>query len=79
MTNEGPRFVVTPRAVLDFDPATLRMRLKSVHAGTTAEEVQRHTGFDLAVSGDVPTTPPPTDDELTILRERVDKTGTLRA
>jgi glutaconate CoA-transferase subunit B len=79
LTNEGPRFVVTPRAVMDFDKTTLRMRLKSVHAGNTAEEVQRHTGFDLGITGDVPQTPPPTDEELTVLRERIDKTGTLRA
>ncbi|AXI52495.1 MULTISPECIES: hypothetical protein [Alphaproteobacteria] len=79
LTNEGPRFVVTPRAVLDFDPATLRMRLKSVHAGHTAAEVQRHTGFDLGITQNVPQTPLPTEEELTALRERIDKTGTLRA
>ena len=71
--------MVTPRAVMDFDPTTLRMRLKSVHAGNTAEEVQRNTGFDLGIRGDVPQTPPPTEEELTVLRERIDKTGTLRA
>tara|TARA_E500000318_G_scaffold86349_1_gene82749 strand:- start:1308 stop:2075 length:768 start_codon:yes stop_codon:yes gene_type:complete len=79
LTNEGPRFVVTPRAVMDFDKTTLRMRLKSVHSGNTADEVQRHTGFDLGATGDVPQTPPPTEEELTVLRERIDKTGTLRA
>ena len=57
----------------------LRMRLKSVHEGNTPEDVQRHTGFDLAISGDVPQTWPPTEEELRVLRQRIDTSGTLRA
>jgi len=79
LTKEGPRLVVTPRAVLDFDPETLRMRLKSVHCGNTAETVQKNTGFDLDIGSEVDQTPAPTGEELNVLRTRIDPSGALRA
>lgn len=78
LRQEGPRYCVTPRCVFDFDPQTLRMRLKSVHPGHSVEEVVRETGFDFAYAGDVPTTSPPTMDELSVLRTQVDPQGALR-
>ncbi|UER53365.1 3-oxoadipate--succinyl-CoA transferase subunit B [Kineosporiaceae bacterium SCSIO 59966] len=77
--SDGPQLVVTPLAVLDFgDDDTLR--LKSVHPGRTADEVRERTGFDLpsSNSAEVPFTPAPTGEELTVLRERVDPSGVLR-
>ena len=56
----GPTLCVTPLAVMDF--ADGRMRLRSVHPHTTAEEVRRRTGFPLP-AGPVPLTPPPTPAE----------------
>lgn len=74
----GPRFVVTPLCIMDFETPDRRMRLRSVHAGVSMEQVRDATGFDLAMPGDVPTTPPPTTGELAILRERIDPSGSLR-
>jgi glutaconate CoA-transferase, subunit B len=74
----GPCLCVTPLAAMDFDPATLRMRLKSVHPWSSVEEVVANTGFDLGIGDTVVETPPPTETELSMLREKVDPKGLLR-
>jgi glutaconate CoA-transferase, subunit B len=51
--------------------------VRSLHEGVSAEQVRAATGWDLAVPDDVPVTPPPTAEELSTLRERVDVHGTL--
>lgn len=74
----GPRFCITPLAVMDFNPQTLRMRLKSVHAWSSVDEVVAKTGFALEVPAEVPMTPAPTARELEQLRGTVDPDGLLR-
>ena len=78
LTNEGPRYIVTPKCVFDFDPGTHRARLKSVHPGVEVDEVVEATGFALELTSDVPTTPGPSAHELSVLRERIDRAGRLR-
>jgi glutaconate CoA-transferase subunit B len=75
----GPRYCITPLAVLDFEPVSKRMRLCSVHPGIAVDEVRDRTGFELVVPDTVPTTEMPTADELEILRRRVDPQGLLRS
>ena len=74
----GPRFVLSPLGVFDFDDAG-DMRIRSLHEGVTVEAVTEATGFSLGGSESPPTTEPPSEDELTLLRERVDVDGTLAA
>jgi glutaconate CoA-transferase subunit B len=74
----GPRYCITPLAVLDFEETSKRMRLRSVHPGVSVEEVRARTGFELLVPDRVPVTAPPTDAELDILRRRVDPQRLLR-
>lgn len=76
--NAGPTSVITPLAILDFDTPDHRMRLQSVHPGVSVDDVRAATGFELEVPDDVPSTPEPTDQELTLLRERIDRDGLLR-
>jgi glutaconate CoA-transferase, subunit B len=73
----GPALCVTELAVMDFAPDTRRMRLASVHPGVTVGQVQANTGFALDVAGTVPETPPPTAEELRVLRD-LDRDGILR-
>ncbi|MBX6382575.1 MAG: hypothetical protein IRZ07_06310 [Microbispora sp.] len=73
----GPRLVLSPLGVFDFDEDG-DMRVRSLHEGVTAEQAQEATGFDLRIDGDVPVTPSPTEEELLLLRERVDRGGLLR-
>ena len=74
----GPRYCLTSLAVLDFHEVSRRMRLRSVHPGVTVDQVVASTGFPLLMPDHVPTTEPPTEDELRILRTRVDPRGLLR-
>ena len=75
----GPRYVVTPLCVMDFEEETKRMRLKSVHPGVSVDQVLANTGFDLVVPDQVPDTVPPTDRQLSVLRSRIDVQGALRS
>ena len=69
------RYVVTNLAVLDFDTPDHRMRLRSLHPGVTADEVQAATGFDLVVPEDVPTSRLPTPAELELIATVIDPGG----
>lgn len=71
----GPDKVITDIAIMGFDDETKRMKLISVHPNHTVEEVKEKTGFNLIMPDDVPTTEPPTVEEVKILREKVDPTG----
>jgi glutaconate CoA-transferase, subunit B len=75
---QGPVLVVTPLAVLDFATPDRRLRLRSVHPGHIADEVAAQTGFPLAMPDPVPTTEPPTPEQLRIIREELDPDGVLR-
>jgi acyl CoA:acetate/3-ketoacid CoA transferase beta subunit len=66
------RLVVTDKAVLDFQTPDRSMRLRSVHPGVSAEQVQALTGFPLVVSADLGVTPVPTPAELALIRQRLD-------
>ena len=68
----GPYKVITSLAVLGFDPLTCRMRIESLHAGVSRDLVQENTGFELLVHDPIETTPPPTAEQLDILRREVD-------
>jgi glutaconate CoA-transferase subunit B len=65
----GPRLCVTNLAVMDFHPDSKRMRLRSVHPGVSVEEVVAATGFELVIDGVVPTTEPPSDEQVALIRQ----------
>jgi len=65
----GPSLVVTNLCQMDFDPETKKIRLATVHPGVSVQQVLENTSFDLIVPKDVPTTEPPTHEELVLLRE----------
>ena len=71
----GPKLCVTDLCVLDFEPETKAMRLRSVHPGVAVDQVVEATGFEVLMpEGDVPETSLPTEEELRILRDVVDPT-----
>ena len=51
------------------------MRLDSLHPGATLEEARATIGWDVHVAEDLAVTPPPTDDELRLIREELDPAG----
>jgi len=76
--NTGPYRVVTSLGVLGYDDETKRMKLLSVNPGVTVEKVIENTGFELLFADNITTNEPPTEEELKILREKVDPDGLYR-
>lgn len=65
--------VITDLAVLDFETTDQRMRLRSLHRGVTVETVIEQTSFELVIPDEIPETRAPNDEELTLLRCRLDR------
>jgi glutaconate CoA-transferase subunit B len=74
----GPKLVLSPFGIFDFEPVSKRMRVKSLNPGVTVDQVQKQTGFELLIDGTPPATLMPSAEELRVLREQVDSTGVLR-
>ena len=68
---KGLTTLVSDLAVLEFDDAGL-MRVRSIHENSSIEEVQENTSFPLNIPDDVPTTKPPTEEEMDLLQNKVD-------
>ena len=60
-------------ALMDFEPASKRMRLIGTHPGVKVEDVVKATGFELLVADKVAVNPEPTEKELRLLRDEIDK------
>jgi hypothetical protein len=54
------------------------MRLISYHAGGSIARIEAKTGFELDITNDVQETPPPSEEELRLLRQEVDPYGIRR-
>lgn len=61
------RLIVTNLCVMDFGGPGRQVRLRSLHAGVTVEQVRQATGFPLDVPADVATTQSPTSGQLELL------------
>ena len=70
----GPSAVITTLGLFRFDAVTREMVLASVHPGVTVEEVQAETGWPLRPARPVAETPPPSAEELAMIR-RFDPEG----
>jgi len=64
----GPSALVTGRAIFDFDKATARFNLESLHPGHDLQEVEAATGFPFAHAATAATTPAPRREELDLIR-----------
>ena len=73
------RVVVTNLAVLDFGTPERVMRLRSVHPGVEVDDVVAATGFPLTIPDQVAVTRWPTDEELGLIRVRLDPDGAREA
>ncbi|MFO0816170.1 MAG: CoA-transferase [Gemmatales bacterium] len=70
--NTGPYRVVTDLAVMGYHPTTKRMQVISLHPGVTLEQVKSSTGFAIEAEERLGTTAEPTEQELHLLRTKVD-------
>lgn len=72
----GPRWLITDLGQFDFLHG--KMRLLSWHPGASIEQVLSRTGFELEIAPTARETPPPTIEELRLLREEIDPFGIRR-
>lgn len=75
--NGTVRWIVTPKAIFDFDEQSDEARLKALLPGASVDWVTDNTGFSFDVADELLDIPPPTSEELAVLRNDVDKTGLL--
>lgn len=68
----GPYKVITDIGVYGYHPETKEMMLLSLHPGKTIEDVKENAEFDILIPDNYETTTEPSEEELTILREKVD-------
>jgi glutaconate CoA-transferase subunit B len=65
------RLVVTNLCVMDFEGPGRQLRIRSLHPGVTAQQVQEATGFPLHAPARIPETAAPTGLQLALI-ERLD-------
>lgn len=68
------RQVITNLCVMDFGGPQHQLRLRALHPGVTAEQVQAATGFPICLPADVAVTADPTPEQLALLA-RLDPHG----
>jgi glutaconate CoA-transferase, subunit B len=68
----GPSRVITDKAIFCFHPETKQMMLLSIHPGNTLDDVLGTMGFRPVVPEHVPTTEPPTKEQVRLIREVID-------
>jgi glutaconate CoA-transferase subunit B len=69
MPGGGPRWVFTDKCVFRFDEARKEMVLSGLHPGVEQGDVRAEVGWEMDIAPDLGRTPPPTSEELRLLRE----------
>ena len=75
----GPTVVVTDLGDYRFDELTGEMMLMRLHPGVTMDVVRENTGWEPRIADDLGETPPPTTEELRLIREELDPQGVASA
>ncbi|MBW3633694.1 MAG: CoA-transferase [Chloroflexi bacterium] len=70
--------VVTPLGIFARRERRCRLAVESLHPGVSAAEFRDATGFAVDVGPETPVTPPPSSEELAMLRA-IDPTGVVRS
>lgn len=74
----GPFLVVTDRAIFNFDNPKKEMMLVELGAEESVDSISDVVGWDLLVSPEVKQITPPTQQELDIIRNQLDRKGLYR-
>jgi glutaconate CoA-transferase, subunit B len=70
---KGPTAVITDLGVLEPGSESDELMLTQIHPEAEVDQVREATGWDLKVAAELTRTPPPTDDELSALRELLNR------
>jgi glutaconate CoA-transferase, subunit B len=69
LRTEGPSLIVTDLCTMRPDPESKEFEVVTLHPGVSADAVRENTGWPVRFAGQVQETPPPTRDELGVLRD----------
>jgi glutaconate CoA-transferase subunit B len=69
LKTKGPTRLVTDLCVFEPDPVSREMTVTSIHPGVTREQIAANTGWPVRYAAQVAETPPPTAQELQVLRD----------
>ena len=67
--------MVTDLGTYGFDEETGEMTLLTLHPGVSLDQVRENMGWDPKMAANLGETPPPTDEELRLIREELDPQG----
>jgi glutaconate CoA-transferase, subunit B len=69
LRTRGPARVITDLCLLEPAPDTSELQVTSLHPGVDRDQVRAATGWDVRFAEDLATTEPPTNEELSVLRD----------
>ncbi len=73
MPGSGPRLVITNKAIFDFREG--EMTLSAIYPGFSRAEIEDEISWPLQIAEDLGTAPPPSEEELDIIRNELDPEG----
>ncbi|HLH78597.1 MAG TPA: CoA-transferase subunit beta [Candidatus Binataceae bacterium] len=79
LPGRGPTAVITDLGILTPASESNELTLTSIHPGVSVEQVQAATGWPLKVAAQLAQTPPPTAEELRVLRDLNARTARAHA
>ncbi len=74
-SNSGPYRVITQLGIYEFDAATKRLKLLSLHPGVSVADVKDNSSFEIIIPDKIGISPEPTEEDLRVLREEIDPAG----
>ena len=69
LKTKGPTRLITDLCIFEPDPMTREMTVNSIHSGVTRAQIAANTGWPVRFAANVAETPPPTGNELQVLRD----------
>ncbi len=75
LPGKGPVAVVTDLCIMKPDETTKELTVVQLHPGVTREQVQHATGWEIKFAMNVKETPAPTETELRVLRDLLQRTA----
>ena len=67
--------LISDLGIFELDHEERRFRLISIHPGVALDHIRAQTGGDFLIAESLPSTKPPSEEELRLIREEVDPFG----
>jgi glutaconate CoA-transferase subunit B len=78
LPGKGPEIVITDRAILNFANPEREMQLSALYPGVSEKDVRTEIVWELRCAPKLEEVPPPSREELRLIREELDPSGMYR-